>query len=247
MHDFSSIADDFFFNVTLNTELALPTERETLLFYFEQVQKKFPSMRNFFSRERTEFVLEEDKESGFYRWTSIEPKRISSGWANPPSIEEAMAQHRFVLESVPYTLSVSPLDCEALSLTLGFDFAYRGNQQELVWEALGYAAGFDSAIERPGSRLIGNDYSMTVALDDECRTQFRLHIEPRTAAYQIRTGDYGEEPLSIYLTVRRLGSLDSGETYAGFLEKLYEHAINLMDEFVVEKVITPIQQTIALK
>src|SRR6185436_6069301 len=104
-----SVSDDYYVNMTLNTEMELPQSRETVLHFFEQVKKSYPSMRNFCSRERGEFVLEEDK--GKYRWVSIENRRVSSGYVNPPNPEEALRQHALILDMVPFTLSMSPLDC----------------------------------------------------------------------------------------------------------------------------------------
>ena len=35
----------------------------------------------------------------------------------------------------PFSLSVSPLDCESLNIMFGFDFTYRGNHNQLLVEA----------------------------------------------------------------------------------------------------------------
>ena len=110
MNRFSSLCDDFYINMNLGTEMELPANRETVLHFFDRVQKTYPSMRNFYCRERGDFVLEEDKDRGNYRWCTIEPRRVCSGQVNPESIEGAMEQHRLVLELAPYMLSVSPLD-----------------------------------------------------------------------------------------------------------------------------------------
>ena len=64
MSRYSSLSDDYYVNMNLNTEMDLPQSRETVLHFFEQVQKHYPSMRNFYSRDRGEFVLEEDKDRG---------------------------------------------------------------------------------------------------------------------------------------------------------------------------------------
>ena len=64
--------------------------RETVLHYFEQLKKRFPRMRNFYSRDTNEFVLEEEKELGHYRWAAVELKRFCSGYVNPPSLDEAI-------------------------------------------------------------------------------------------------------------------------------------------------------------
>ena len=90
MHPYSSVCDDFYINMNLSTEMELPTSRETILHYFERVQKKYPTMRNFYCREKGDFVLEEDKDSGNYRWTTIEARRLCSGQVNPETLEEAL-------------------------------------------------------------------------------------------------------------------------------------------------------------
>ena len=136
MNPYASLSDDFYVNMNLSTEMELPANRETVLHFFEQVQKTYPTMRNFYSRERGDFVLEEDKERGCYRWCTLEPRRICSGQVNPEKIEDALQQHKLVLELAPYALSVSPMDCEALDLLYGFDFMYRGNHNQLLSEAL---------------------------------------------------------------------------------------------------------------
>ena len=57
MTRYSSVCDDFYVNMNLSTEMELPHGRETVLQYFERIQKSFPSMRNFFCRERGDLVL----------------------------------------------------------------------------------------------------------------------------------------------------------------------------------------------
>lgn len=247
MSQFSSLCDEFYVNLSLNTEMELPTGRDTLLHFFEQLQKQYPTMRNFYSRQRGEYILEEDKDSGSYRWATVEAKRVSSGFVNPESLDAPKQQHRLVLDSVPYTLSVSPLDCESLDYMLGFDFSYRGNHHELLAEAIGLIPAFEKATELPGSRVVSNEPSIQFALDEDCRTQCRLSFEPRTSAYHIRTGEFPEEQLSVYLTLRRYGSLDADMTYVQALENLQQHAARILDSYVMDNVLQPLHQTIAIK
>ena len=136
MARYDAYSDDFYVNINLNTEMEVASNREAVLHYFEQVRKRFPSMRNFYGRERGEYVMEEDKESGAYRWTSLEPRRLCSGYVNPPSVDLAVEQHTAVLEVAPYALSISPLDCESFNFMMGFDYTYRGNHNQLLAEAL---------------------------------------------------------------------------------------------------------------
>ena len=186
MHQYSALADDFYCNMNLSTEMQLPNGRETVLSFLERLQKSFPSMRNFFQRDNGDFVLEEDKESGQQRWVAIEPRRVCSGALNPTSSDDAMAQHELVLELLPYMLSVSQLDCEALDYLVGFDFVYRGNHDELVADALGVSPSNESFVNIPGSKVLNFEPNVTIALEDSCRRQARLMIETRTNAYQVR-------------------------------------------------------------
>jgi len=247
MNRYSSMADDFYINMNLATEMDLTTNRESVLHYFEQVQKRYPEMRNFYCRDKGDFVLEEDKDRGQYRWCTIEPRRICSGQVNPPSIDDILEQHKLILELAPYSLSVSTLDCEALDLLFGFDFSYRGNHNQLVTEALGMGPALERLADMPGATPINFEPSITLALDDECRIQCRLSIETRTTAYQIRTGEFPEEQLSVYVTARQYGSLDAKTTYVETLEKLTKVCYQAIDDYVVESVLQPMARTIALK
>ena len=240
-------SNEYYVNMNLNTELELPSNRDTLLHFFEQLKKRYPSMRNFYSRDRGDYVLEEDKDEGNYRWATVEQKRICSGYVNPPTIADAVEQHQVVLESIPYTLSISPLDCESLNFMMGFDFLYRGNHHELLAEALGLSPSFEKLTEVPDARLVSNELSIQLALDEDCRTQCRLSVEPRTTAYHVRTGEYPEETLSVYLTLRRYGSLSSDETFGSQFQKLQNLAEGLLDDYVVDNVLIPLQQAIAIK
>ncbi len=247
MNRYSSLCDDFYVNMNLSTEMELPTNRETILHYFERIQKKYPTMRNFYCREKGDFVLEEDKDRGHYRWATIEHRRVCSGQVNPTEIDDALEQHRLALELAPYMLSVSPLDCEALDLLFGFDFTYRGNHNQLVSEALGVSPAMERLAELPGGTVINYEPSITLALDEECRMQCRLSIETRTNAYQVRTGDFPEEQLSVYLTARQYGSLGPDLTFLTALDQLSRICYEMVDNYVVENVLRPLARTIAMK
>jgi len=247
MNRYSGLSDDFYINMNLSTEMELPTNRETILHFFERVQKTYPSMRNFYVRDRGDFVLEEDKDRGSYRWCTIEPRRICSGMVNPESIDQAMQQHMLVLELAPYLLSVSPLDCEALDLLFGFDFTYRGNHNQLVAEALGVSPSMERLHEIPETTVVSYEPSLTFALDPECRLQFRISVENRTNAYHVRTGDFPEEQLSVYATARQYGSLNPDSTYTDTLAQLSKVCHEMIDRHVIDNVLRPLARAIAMK
>lgn len=247
MHRYCSFSDDFYVNMNLSTEMELPSNRETILHYFERVQKKYPTMRKFYCRDKRDFVLEEEKDRGQYRWCSVENRRVCSGQVNPETLEETLDQHRLVLELAPFMLSVSPLDCEALDLLFGFDFTYRGNHNQLVAEALGLSPAFEKLGEATGATVINHEPSITLALDEDCRTQCRLSIETRTNAFQIRTGEFPEEQLSVYVTARQYGSLPPDMTYVSTLEKLSKVCQEMVDNYLIDNVLQPLARTIAMK
>jgi hypothetical protein len=241
------LSDDFYVNMNLSTEMELPSNRETILHYFERIQKKYPTMRKFYCRDKRDFVLEEDKDRGQYRWTTVENRRICSGHVNPQSISDAMDQHKLVLELVPYMLSVNALDCEALDLLFGFDFTYRGNHNQLVADALGVSPALEKLAEVPGATVINHEPSITLALDDDCRIQCRLSIETRTNAYQIRTGDFPEDQLSVYLTARQYGSLSPDVSFVQAVENLAVVCREMVDHYVIDNVLQPLARAIAMK
>ncbi len=247
MNRYSSLCDDFYVNMNLSTEMELPNSRETVLHFFERVRKQFPEMRNFSCREKGDFVLEEDKDRGAYRWATIEHRRVCSGQVNPTDIDQALAQHRLILELAPYMLSVSPLDCEALDLLFGFDFTYRGNHNQLVAEALGLSPSMERMLEAPNAQVINFEPSVTLALDRECRLQCRLSIESRTNAYQVRTGDYPEEQLTVFLTARKYGSLGPDSSFGDALDELTQVCYDMVDNYVVDNVLRPLARAIAMK
>lgn len=249
MNPYNDLCDDFYINLNLGTEMDLPDSRDraTVLHFFEQVRKRYPTMRNFSSREKGDFVLEEDRERNQYRWCTIELRRICSGYVNPPNVVDAIDQHRFVLQTVPYTLSVSTLDCEALDLLYGFDFTYRGNHNQIVAEALGVCPAMERLAEFPGSSVISFEPALTLSLDEDCRTQCRVSIENRTTAYQVRTGEFPEEQISVYVTARQYGSLEAGDTFEESLDRLAKVCRDLVDNYVADHVLKPLHNTIALR
>jgi hypothetical protein len=245
MNPYSSLCDDFGFFTYVNTKLERSANRETVLHFFEGLRKKFPQMVDFDCREGGEYVLEEDREQGSYRWASLEPRRVGSGFVNPLSLEEADALHEYVLELIPYYLSdFSTLDGEALDVLFTFDFLFSGNHDEVVAEALGLNTTLENLLHIPGSRVMNYEPSLMLALDDTCRLQCRLSVETRTSAYQIRTGQFPEAPISVYFTVRQYWGRQPFKTYVESYRNQRRIIQELIDGHIIPAVIRPLAQTI---
>ncbi len=247
MNPYGSLCDDFGVYVYLNTKMELPTNRETVLHFFESLRKTFPQMTDFECRDNGEYVLEEDREQGSYRWATLEQRRLCSGYVNPPTVEAADAHHERILDVAPHHLGLDPLDCEAMDVLFAFDFVYSGNHDEVVAEALGVNSTLENLMQLPGSRVINYEPSLMLSLDESCRLQCRLSVETRTNAYQVRTGHFPEAPISVYFTIRQYWGR---QPFGSFLESYHNQRRvlqELVDNHIIPGVITPLARTIAAK
>ncbi len=247
MNAYSALCDDFYLNMNLTTEMELPCNRETILHFFDRIQKSYPEMSRFHSRDRCSFLLEEEKNRGKYRWCSIEPYRMASGMVNPQSLDSVLSQHSLMLELAPFHLSVSPLDCEGLDVLFGFDFTYCGNHHQLIAESLGICSGLDAMSSIPGTRLVNYEPSLTLAVDDQCRRLLRVSIENRTDPMNVRNDDFPEEQLSVYVTAKQFGSIGPEASLESTMMELVEICQDYLDQYVIERVLDPLARTIALK
>ena len=57
--------------------------------------------------------------------------------------------------------------------------------------------------EEKGAKAVDFQPTVTVALSDDCRLQARIDVVTRTNSYQVRTGDYSDDVISVYLILRR--------------------------------------------
>lgn len=242
---FSSVADDFFTNINVQTTLALPNGRETVLHFFEAVQKEFPGMTGFYQRETGEFVLEGNRETGCYQWLELQPHHLSAGYFNPPDIEDAYRLHRWLLDRSMYYLGVSGLDVECLDVLYGFNLDYQGNRDAIVAQALLGGSPLAALMTDPVARPIEYEPSLVVAMDEQCFIQARLSLETRSNSYQVRTGRYDEEPISVYFTIRRYPQpgklLDVKASY----EQQCRMGEDLAERIVIPQVLQPIASAIA--
>ena len=243
--DYRTAADDFFVNMDLETTLALPTSRETVLLFCEAIQREFPEMTGFFQRDGDTYVLEGDREKDQYRWMELHPKRLSSGAFNPADLDEASHLHRWLLDRSTYFLGIGGLDVDCLNVTLGFNFNFVGNRDEIVAAALLGDSPLAAMSSQAGVRCLEFQPWVVVSLDEECYLQARLGLETRSSSYEVRTGQYNDEPISVYLTVRRYDR--PGETVkpVEWLAQLTRTCDDLVDQIVRPNVLRPLAEAIA--
>lgn len=242
---YSAFCEDFYVNMRLGSQLALPHGRETLLHFFERVQKSFPGMTRFRKNAEGETTLEEDRHSSSYRWASLESKRLSAGHVNPESFEEALKLHSLLLDMAPHHLGISPLEIDYLDCLFGFDLAFGGNHDEIIAESLFAESPLTCLTEEGGARAVDFQPTVTVALSEDCRLQARIDVVTRTNSYQVRTGDYNEDVISVYLIVRRYWGDRPKEPMTEILSQMAGKADQLCTNYIIPRVLRPISSAIA--
>jgi hypothetical protein len=242
---FAAFCEDFYVNMRLGSQLALPHNRETLLHFFERVQRAHPGMTRFRKNESNEYNLEEDRSSASYRWVSLEPKRLSAGHVNPSSFEESLKLHNLLLDMAPHHLGISPLEIDYLDVLFGFDLAFSGNHDDIVAESLFPESPLTCLTEEAGARAVDFQPTVTVALSDDCRLQARIDVVTRTNSYQVRTGDYSDDVISVYLIVRRYWGDRPREPMDKLFTQMGERAEKLCNDYIIPRVLRPISSAIA--
>ncbi|VTR96586.1 hypothetical protein [Tuwongella immobilis] len=245
MHPYTGLADTFKCNLYLNTKLELSLPRETVLTLFESLQKSFPTLTDLDRRDDGEITVEEDREQSAYRWIRLSPRRLAAGCVNPQSHEFAQDFHTRILEIAPYHLGLSGLDTDILDITWTFELDYTGNHDDLVAEAIGRQTAFESMLTIPNSKIVSFEPWATIALDDECRLQFRVSIETRTTGYQIRTGRFPDAPISVHCTLRQFWSKQGSRRFLDAYHSQTSQLHELVDQHVIPQIVRPLQQAIA--
>lgn len=247
MEQYSAYGDQYFVNMALRTCLPLPQNRETLLGFFGALQKALPYLERLYVRETGEVAIESEKSETGYTWVAIERDLILSGYVRPGEFEEALRHHTAVLKLAPYHLSINHLDVSSLDLTMGFDFFYRGNHHEVIAAALGdmFEAGGLLRPPSKGAVLASFEPDVSFVLDDRGELLCRVSVEPRTNLYALQSGDYPEEPISVWFSLRRVGPLRPREELARVMSRLGTKAQQLLDSYLVPTVLSPLARVIA--
>jgi hypothetical protein len=244
---YSLLCDDLYLDMYVNTELELPDQRDTILTFFERLQKQFPSMTNFYRRDG-HYYLEEENSSQQYRWVALEGSRIGSGLVNPANFETAYQQDKLVLELMPYMLNVTALDIDSLDITIGMDFDYRGNHDEVIVEALLSSSPLNCLLDLPLSNAIDCSPEIVVSLSEDRRTQARISVESKTTVFDPREKEHLRDKfISLIFNVRqypRAGEKFDAVKSFNDLSRLCE---DLLAEKIIPNIVQPLTSTIAQK
>jgi len=249
--DFHTAADDFFVNLTLETVVDLPSSSETVLHFCEAVRRQFPAMSNFYRREdeggqprQGPFVLEGDRESGSYQWMELQGNQLTAGWFNPPDVQQAFAMHAWLLDRSIYFLGVTGIDVEAVEILIGFNLDFQGNRDAVVASALLGSSPLSAVLGEAGA-IIECEPNFVIALDEECCMQGRVYLATRSSSYQVRTGQFSPEPISVYMAIRSFPRLGHVADFASEFPQQCSACEDIARRIVVPNIVRPIASAIA--
>jgi hypothetical protein len=245
-NSFASFCDGLFVDMSVNTQLELPSGRETVLAFFERLQKQNPEMNNFARRDSGEYILEQENDRQRSQWVSLEADRIVAGCADPETMPKAYSLHNQVLELIPYMLGVSTLDIEAMDITYTMDFDFHGNHDEVIAEALLNSSSFGAFLDVSETRTVSCCPSMIIALSDDCRLQARVAVESRTSAFELQNDKYkSNEPISLYFGLRRYPKPEPDFDMLSAYQEQCKIAEGIMFDKILPHFVQPLSSAIA--
>jgi hypothetical protein len=244
---FGALCTDFYINQKLALKMDLPSDRETILHLFDRVKKAVPNMTRF-HRYHNELTLESSRREAEYRWVGLRRTSVRTGHVNPQSMTEAYKFHKLVLSEAPYHLTISPLDVDFLELLLGFDLECKGDQDEVVYDALFAHSPLANLLKGDDrdkeSRVLDLQPMFGISLGGKSETQAYFEVKTRTRGRRGQPNQYPNEPMSIFLTIRRYGPVQKVEDLESWFESLKAHAETLAAERLVPELLQPILRQI---
>ncbi len=241
---YGALCSDFFINAQLGVKMDLPMGRETVLDLFTRIRRDEPSMRRL-KRYRDELALESPERDRRRLWMSVRASAVRTGAVNPRTLDEAHDLHRLVLRTAPFYLGVVPIDIDHLEVTFGFDLAAKGNHNAIVHEALLAGSPLASLLEGEGVAPIDLQPLAGIALTERCDIQAFVEVKTRTSVRQVRAARFSEDPLSVFVSVRRVGDFEDVGALPDAFTDLAGRAEALIQTRVVPHVLTPLREVIA--
>jgi len=243
---FSAICADFYVNQKLALKMDVPTGRESVLDMFDRVRKEVPLMDRF-RRYDGELALESSEGEGHYCWMALRRTSIRSGWVNPESLDQAYKLHRLILEIAPFFLSISALDVEYIELVFGFDLRASVNRNEVVYDALIAGSPLAGLVDRDREHLLESQPLIGFSLTESCDHQAFVEVKTRVSAAEVAQGRFEDQPISVYLTVRRYPSMGSITELASSFGALAGYAERLTEDRVIPCVLQPIRDALYMR
>ncbi len=246
-HDLGAVCDDFYVSSRLFLKLEMKLERETVLHFFDRIRKEYRGLKKLRRRNGDCLVLEEEAdEHGSRRWIRLDQTSLRFGHFAPPDVDEVLRFGELILTQAPYHLSFSDIDFDHLEVLYGFDLEYRGNHDQLVAETLlgGHAAGGFLFADQTAHVIDVQPY-FGIALSPECDLQAYVEVKSRTTTFEVRSGTFENEPISVFLTARKYWGVEANVAPVDALRTLFEVAEEQATDKVVPNFVNPLAAAIA--
>ena len=243
---YGALCNDFYVNMKLAVKMDMPSERETVLHFFDRVRKSNPAM-NRFRRYDGELALESSRAEAEYRWLALRRGGLRTGHVNPDSLESASAYHKMLLELAPFHLTLSPLDIDYVEVLYGFDLECDRDHDEVVFEAL-YGDSPVADLMAPGGAAgaaqpldVQPVFGQALTESGDRQAFFEVKTRPRSRRGKASRGG---EPISLFVTVRQYGPIDQLEELPAVFESADKACDALATERLVPHMLTPIARLI---
>ena len=245
---FGALCTDFYINQKLSLKMDLPTERDTLLHFFDQVRKTQPGMTRF-RRYEGELSLESSRREAEYTWLSLRQSSIRTGHVNPDVMEDAYKYHRRMLEIAPFYLTLSPLDIDYVELMFGFDIECKEDHDEVVYEAL-FSDSALGGLLKPiddveGTKILDVQPVFGLNLSKDGKLQAYFEVKTRRRSRRGSGKRYAQEPISLFVTLRNYGPIDKLDDLKEVTTELGQHCETLTTERLIPDLLNPIVQHIS--
>jgi len=145
--------------------------------------------------------IEENRDNDAYRWVTWNPAASAPDTSTPTTSKTPQAS-----QPAPPASPLRPgllrrrggLPRHPLRLRLSF----RGNHDEIIARAFFRISPLACLLAEPEAKAVDIQPALPSPLED-CRLQGRIDVITRTNSYQVRTGDYSNDVISVYLILRR--------------------------------------------
>ncbi|MEO1235506.1 MAG: hypothetical protein AAFX76_01825 [Planctomycetota bacterium] len=240
---FGALCTDFYINHKLALKMDLPSERETILHFFDRMRKSLPAM-NRFKRYDGELALESARKDARYTWLALRRNSIRTGHVNPETMDQALDYHKLVLELAPYHLTISPLDVDYVELMYGFDLECKQNHDAVVFEALYADSPLGSLLGDAPDKVLDVQPVFGQALNDAGDLQAYYEVKTRPRSRRGSSKRYSGEPISLFLTLRQYGPVEDLGDMPKLIHALNAHGERLATDKLIPDLLTPIVQHI---
>jgi hypothetical protein len=93
--------------------------------------------------------------------------------------------------------------------------------------------------------VINFEPSLTLALDEGCRLQCRISLETRTNAAQVVSGEFPEDQISLYVTVRQYWGSGPEMTYLESFRRQSAIGEEMVETLIIPRIVRPLARAIA--